>query len=119
MRQKMRSEISRSGDGQFDIKQDTGGVADIEFLVQFLVLKEARRYPGLLTYSDNMRQLEALAECGVLDAEQTRLLMEAYVAYRQRLHHLSLEFSGSTVDDDEFFEESSAVKTLWTELIRD
>ncbi len=119
MRQKMRSEISRSGDGQFDIKQDTGGVADIEFLVQFLVLKKARRYPGLLTYSDNMRQLEALAECGVLDAEQTRLLMEAYVAYRQRLHHLSLEFSGSTVDDDEFFEESSAVKTLWTEMIRD
>jgi glutamate-ammonia-ligase adenylyltransferase len=117
MRGKMRKELSRSGSGQFDIKQDAGGIADIEFLVQYLVLREARRNKKLIEWSDNMRQLEALSDCGVLQAEQSRMLMEAYLAYRQRLHHLSLEGGGCVVDDQEFLEEAGAVCVLWKELI--
>ena len=44
-----------------DVKQDPGGITDIEFLVQYLVLREAYRYPDLVRWSDNIRQLEALA----------------------------------------------------------
>ncbi|MCZ6559818.1 MAG: bifunctional [glutamate--ammonia ligase]-adenylyl-L-tyrosine phosphorylase/[glutamate--ammonia-ligase] adenylyltransferase [Gammaproteobacteria bacterium] len=117
MRAKMREELSRSGSGQFDIKQDAGGIADIEFLVQYLVLREARRNAKLIEWSDNMRQLEALSDCGVLQPEQSRMLMEAYLAYRARLHHLSLEGGDCVVDAEEFLEEASAVCVLWKELI--
>ncbi|MCZ6715475.1 MAG: bifunctional [glutamate--ammonia ligase]-adenylyl-L-tyrosine phosphorylase/[glutamate--ammonia-ligase] adenylyltransferase [Gammaproteobacteria bacterium] len=117
MRSKMRQELSRSGSGQFDIKQDAGGIADIEFLVQYLVLREARRNDRLIVWPDNMRQLEALSACGVLEAEQTRLLMEAYLTYRRRLHHLSLEGGCGVVDGKEFLEEARAVSVLWQELI--
>ena len=68
MRSRMRRELSQSAAGQFDIKQDAGGIADIEFLVQYLVLAAAHEHPELVTYSDNIRQLEGLARAGLLDA---------------------------------------------------
>ena len=45
MRARMRRELSQSAAGQFDIKQDAGGIADIEFLVQYLVLAAAHEHP--------------------------------------------------------------------------
>jgi len=83
--------LSRSGAGQFDIKQDAGGIADIEFLVQYWVLAAAQAHPELLTYSDNIRQLEGLAAVGVVDDAAAGWLKEAYISYRTVLHHLSLE----------------------------
>ena len=57
MRLRMRRELSHSSPGQFDIKQDAGGIADIEFLVQYWVLAAAASHPELLTYTDNIRQI--------------------------------------------------------------
>jgi glutamate-ammonia-ligase adenylyltransferase len=97
MRLRMRKELSRSGAGQFDIKQDAGGIGDIEFLVQYWVLSAARAHPELLTYSDNIRQLEGLAAVGVVDEATALWLKEAYIDYRTVLHHLSLEAEGERV----------------------
>jgi glutamate-ammonia-ligase adenylyltransferase len=97
MRMRMRRELSKAGAGQFDIKQDTGGIADIEFLVQYWVLAAAQTHPDLLTYTDNIRQLEGLAAVGVLDAATAQWLTEAYIGYRTVLHHLSLEGQGDRV----------------------
>jgi [glutamine synthetase] adenylyltransferase / [glutamine synthetase]-adenylyl-L-tyrosine phosphorylase len=97
MRLRMRRELSRSGAGQFDIKQDAGGIADIEFLVQYWVLAAAQAHPELLTYTDNIRQLEGLAAVGVLDEATAAWLKEAYVSYRMVLHHLSLEGDGERI----------------------
>jgi len=97
MRLRMRRELSRSGAGQFDIKQDAGGIADIEFLVQYWVLAAAQAHPELLTYTDNIRQLEGLAAVGVLDDATAAWLKEAYISYRMVLHHLSLEGDGERV----------------------
>ena len=91
MRLRMRRELSRSGAGQFDIKQDAGGIGDIEFLVQYWVLAAAQAHPELLTYSDNIRQLEGLAAVGVVDPATAGWLKEAYISFRTVLHHLSLE----------------------------
>jgi [glutamine synthetase] adenylyltransferase / [glutamine synthetase]-adenylyl-L-tyrosine phosphorylase len=91
MRLRMRRELSRSGAGQFDIKQDAGGIGDIEFLVQYWVLAAAQAHPELLTYSDNIRQLEGLAAVGVVDPATAAWLKEAYISFRTVLHHLSLE----------------------------
>ncbi len=97
MRLRMRRELSRSGAGQFDIKQDAGGIADIEFLVQYWVLAAAAAHPDLLTYTDNIRQLEGLAAAHILDNATAHWLTEAYIGYRSVLHHLSLEGEGERV----------------------
>jgi [glutamine synthetase] adenylyltransferase / [glutamine synthetase]-adenylyl-L-tyrosine phosphorylase len=60
MRERMRENLSKARPGQFDMKQDAGGVADLEFLVQFWMLQWADRYPEIVTFSDNIRQLESL-----------------------------------------------------------
>jgi [glutamine synthetase] adenylyltransferase / [glutamine synthetase]-adenylyl-L-tyrosine phosphorylase len=97
MRLRMRKELSRSKAGQFDIKQDAGGIADIEFLVQYWVLAAANLHPELLTYSDNIRQLEGLSKVKILDYSTADWLKETYVGYRTVLHHLSLEGDGERV----------------------
>ena len=66
MRERMRRELSRSGPEQFDIKQDAGGVADIEFLAQYWALAWALRYPPLVMFSDTIRQLESVASADLV-----------------------------------------------------
>ena len=97
MRLRMRRELSKAGSRQFDIKQDGGGIADIEFLVQYWVLGAAGTHPRLLDHTDNIRQLEGLAAVGVLDHATAQWLTEAYISYRTVLHHLSLEGDGERV----------------------
>jgi glutamate-ammonia-ligase adenylyltransferase len=90
MRQRMRDELSKGTPELLDVKQDPGGITDIEFLVQYLVLREAWRFPDLVRWSDNIRQLEALAAHGILAPADAEALAEAYRTYRQRMHHLNL-----------------------------
>ncbi len=97
MRGRMQRELSKARAGQFDIKQDAGGIADIEFLVQYWVLESAGAYPQLLTYTDNIRQLEGLAAVGVLEPATAQWLTDAYIGYRTVLHHMSLEGQGERV----------------------
>ncbi len=116
MRARMRRELSRSGQGRFDIKQDAGGLADIEFLVQYWVLAAAHRHPQVVTFSDNIRQLEALSHCGVISAGTAQWLMEAYRGYRAVLHRLSLEGEGERVVDATAHAETRArVRAIWQE----
>jgi glutamate-ammonia-ligase adenylyltransferase len=116
MRMRMRRELSKAGPGQFDIKQDAGGIADIEFLVQYWVLAEANVHPDLLTYTDNIRQLEGLAAVGVLERATALWLTDAYIGYRTVLHHLSLEGQGERVVDAAPYAETRArVVEIWRE----
>jgi [glutamine synthetase] adenylyltransferase / [glutamine synthetase]-adenylyl-L-tyrosine phosphorylase len=113
MRLRMRRELSEAGPGQFDIKQDTGGIADIEFLVQYLVLNSAAEHSDLLTYSDNIRQLEALARVGIVDPDRARWLEQTYIGYRTILHHLSLEGGARVVDAAEHAATRAEVEDIW------
>jgi [glutamine synthetase] adenylyltransferase / [glutamine synthetase]-adenylyl-L-tyrosine phosphorylase len=116
MRARMRRELSKAGAGQFDIKQDAGGIADIEFLVQYWVLAAAHQLPELLTYTDNIRQLEGLAAAGVLAPATAQWLTEAYIGYRTVLHHLSLEGEGERVVEAAPYAPSRArISEIWHE----
>ncbi len=99
MRARMRRELSRARAGQFDIKQDSGGIADIEFLVQYRVLAAAHSHPELVDHTDIVRQLEGLARVDGFAAQTARFLMEAYLGYRAILHRMTLEASGERVVD--------------------
>ena len=88
----MRAHLLTPGSGErgeFDLKQGTGGIVDIEFMVQYAVLAWAHRLPGLARWSDNVRILETLGREGLFEQRQCEALTEAYIAYRSAAHQLS------------------------------
>jgi glutamate-ammonia-ligase adenylyltransferase len=117
MRERMRAELSRSGPGQFDLKQDAGGITDIEFLAQYWTLLWSERHAELVTYSDNIRQLESLASIDLVSQQTVDVLTGAYRAYRQRMHHLSLEAAETVVPATEFAEIRAAVSAIWDQAM--
>ena len=116
MRRRMRRELSLAKTGEFDIKQDPGGLADIEFIVDYLVLRHAEEHPELIEFPDNVRQLEALERTGLLGSEQCRTLTDSYLRLRERTHELALDGRGRVIPDTEFRELRRAVETLWQEV---
>jgi glutamate-ammonia-ligase adenylyltransferase len=119
MRERMRENLSKAREGQVDLKQDPGGIADLEFLVQFWMLKWADRYPEIVTFSDNIRQLESLASGAIVPQARVDFLVATYRAYRQRLHRLSLDGTKNLVGDDEFVAERRGVIEVWEEVMRE
>jgi len=113
MRERMRKELSKGDADTFDIKQDAGGVADIEFLVQYLVLSDAPAHPSLIAWSDNVRQLDALASCKLLPSETAASLADCYRDYRARLHLASLAGQPGLVPRAEVTEPTAAVRAAW------
>ena len=94
MRTRMFTEAQSRLDARpeaFDIKRDPGGIVDIEFIVQFLVLRFARDNPALAVATDVVRLLAALAEHDLLSAEDADTLRAAYLAYRAEVHRAVLE----------------------------
>jgi len=119
MRERMRKELSKAKPGQFDIKQDAGGVADIEFLAQYWALRWAKDYPPVVMFSDTIRQLESVASADLVPQLTVDVLTNAYRAYRTRSHHLSLELRDPLVPDTEFVTEREAVTRIWREAMVD
>jgi glutamate-ammonia-ligase adenylyltransferase len=119
MRELMRKELSRATEGQFDIKQDPGGVADIEFLAQYWALRWAKDYPPVAMFSDTIRQLESVASADLVPQVTVDLLIVAYQAYRVRTHHLSLMNEQPIVAATEFVTERAAVTRIWNRAMAD
>lgn len=78
MRRRMRAELDRSHAGRFDLKQGEGGLVDLEFLVQALVLEHAAAHPSLVAPRDTPGLLAALGEAGVLPAAGITALLQAH-----------------------------------------
>jgi glutamate-ammonia-ligase adenylyltransferase len=118
MRQRMRKELgSKKPDLTFHLKQDAGGLVDIEFIVQYLVLNHAWHCPRLLEFSDNMRLLDVAAAQGILPPETAEKLQQVYIEYRTRLHRLALEKGSYLLAGDAYREERKAVIEIWNSLL--
>lgn len=113
MRSKMRSTLNRSDKETFDLKQGTGGIGDIEFLVQYLVLQEAKANPEVTLYSDNIRQLDALVAASIIDQNTGERLQDIYRGYRLFVHRRVLDGQKALSDADQFGEERSFVADVW------
>ena len=116
MRQRMRTELAVRESGRFDLKQGPGGIADIEFIVQYGVLRWAHEHPDLVRYSDNIRLLEGLAGTGLMPEDDVRVLSNAYRAYRKRVHNLTLQEVPAVVNEGEFIQTRSAVLGIWNRI---
>lgn len=113
MREKMRVHLSISEIDGFDIKQDHGGIADIEFMVQFWVLAFAKKHPELTKWSDNIRIMESLAACEILSKETVTILSDAYLAYRNTSHNLALQECKVVEKYTAFHSTIEQVRTIW------
>lgn len=119
MREKMRQHLG-SGvkeEDAFHLKQDRGGIVDIEFLVQFHVLAYATRHPDLLEFTDNIRILDAIERNALLSAEEADFLRETYKTYRAMGHRLALQEQSSTIADDQFAQLRTRVGEIWDRVM--
>jgi glutamate-ammonia-ligase adenylyltransferase len=119
MRERMRRELSAGGDGRFDLKQDRGGIADIEFLAQYWALRWAQQYPPVALFPDTIRQLESLASAALVPQETVDGLVAAYKAYRATGHHRSLDGQGNVVAATDFCAERATVTAAWEAAMAD
>ena len=116
MRQKLHQAHPNTS-GQFDLKHDAGGMIDIEFCVQYLVLAHSGAHPVLLDDLGNIALLRLAGEAGLIDAELARATGDAYRAFRKSQHALRLtDARYARVPATEFVEERAAVRRLWAGL---
>ncbi|UTW10590.1 bifunctional [glutamate--ammonia ligase]-adenylyl-L-tyrosine phosphorylase/[glutamate--ammonia-ligase] adenylyltransferase [Marinobacterium rhizophilum] len=122
MRIKMREHLGSKPTAEdepalFNLKQDPGGIVDIEFLVQYCVLAYGERYPQLLEFTDNIRILDAAEQVGLLVPEDAEQLREAYKAYRSAGHRLSMQEQSSVISSSEMGDYRAAVSRIWAQLM--
>ena len=120
MRQKMRKHLGSSEReqqaGKFDLKQDAGGVIDIEFLAQFVVLAYAHEHPSLTKWSDNVRIFAEAAALGIWDKGVCQDLTEAYLHIRAATHQLALSKQPLLVDEMPWHHTRAQVQMQWQYL---
>lgn len=117
MRRKMWEALGSKDAQCFNLKKDHGGITDIEFIVQFLILAHAHTHPELVRWSDNIRQLESLQHAGILTMEQSETLSDIYRSLRDRIHELALQEQSACVDAKQFVREREYVRHAWVELV--
>ena len=103
--------------GKFHLKQDAGGIVDIEFLAQFAVLAYAHDYPDLTRWSDNVRIFEMLADLDIWPRQTCEQLTDAYLRIRAATHQLALSEQNLQVDETFWHETRVLVQAQWQRLM--
>ncbi len=119
MRKRMWEELGTRSDKLFDLKKDRGGIADIEFMVQYGILAHAHEYPQLVEYTDNIRLLDGLEHYRLMSAEDAQLLRDIYRTFRDKVHGLSLQGESAVVSATTFKAERARIMALWNEMMED
>ena len=121
MRQKMKDHLGSSKeqkkDGIFHLKQDAGGIVDIEFMAQYAVLAWSGSNPDLAHYSDNVRILEDAAKASRLSSDDATALIQAYLSERAESHRLALANQSMQVNAADWRDTRVIVCKLWQRLI--
>ena len=113
MRKKMR-EAYPNRSALFDLKHDEGGMIDIEFIVQYLVLRHAAQYGQLTANAGNIALLRMAGELGLIDAALGLAVGDAYRAMRRLQHQLRLQGQDNArIDPAQVAAHSAQVVTLW------
>ncbi len=122
MRARMRRELGSgkaAGAEEWNLKQDAGGIADIEFMVQYAALRWADRLGDYLDFTDNIRLLEGISDARLMEARDVELLTDAYRAYRARVHALALQEETTVKGDGELDHYRKGVVGIWKALMED
>ncbi len=113
MRNKMRQHLDRSSARLFDLKQGRGAMVDIEFISQYLLLRYASKFPGMVLWSDNVRILDECERLNILTAHDVKVLKDAYLSIRGYYHRVSLANLPRIVAIEDRPPECAAVEKIW------
>ena len=118
MRLKMRDHLGskkndEEGNPLFHLKHDTGGIVDIEFLMQYAVLAYAHDHSDITRYTDNIRISESLEQASIISHEQGQQLREAYKILRKASHSRAFQNERSFVSPQLVEPFRSQVENLW------
>ncbi len=103
--------------GKFHLKQDAGGIVDIEFLAQFAVLAYSHEHLSLTKWSDNVRIFEEVAQLGIWSAQVCQELTDAYLRLRAAIHQLALAEQSLLVDEAHWHDTRELVQDQWQLLM--
>ena len=118
MRQKMR-DSHPNRNNQFDLKHEAGGMIDIEFIVQFLILRHAAHFPQLTADIGNIALLKLCGELGIIDATLANEVANIYRMYRKLQHQGRLQGMERTyVAPERLAHEIMLVQTLWETVFK-
>jgi glutamate-ammonia-ligase adenylyltransferase len=113
MRQKMRDAHPKRSP-LFDLKHDAGGMIDIEFIVQYLILQHASAYPQLTADIGNIALLKLCGQLGLIDAQLGNDAADAYRIFRKLQHKVRLQGEErARVEHDTIASETATVVLLW------
>jgi [glutamine synthetase] adenylyltransferase / [glutamine synthetase]-adenylyl-L-tyrosine phosphorylase len=113
MRDKMRM-MHPDKPNRFDVKQSKGGIIDVEFIVQFLVLAHANKFPQLVENIGNIALMERFYTLGIVDKQTAENVIKAYRHYRYLQHRLKLQASSDTsVAFSSVEAHANAVSMMW------
>jgi glutamate-ammonia-ligase adenylyltransferase len=119
MRQKMIDNHGTRSDQAaqiFDLKHDRGGLIDVEFIVQYLILGHAHDHPQLTGNLGNIALLKMAGELGLIPAELAETVRNAYRDYRRLQHHARLNNRKAQVTPAEIADRAAAVRALWQQV---
>ncbi len=117
MRERMREDRLKYTQGRFDLKQSQGSIVDIEFLVQYLILKHAHIYPDLTIWPDNMRLLESLDAEGIITGCESERLQDAYISMRKTIHRRNLQEKALQLPEEQFSETRGHVREIYEKYL--
>ena len=101
----------------FDVKHDRGGMVDVEFIVQFLVLAHSHEHSQLVRNAGNIALLQMAGDLGLIDAPLAGVVADAYRTFRSIQHRLRLNGAErARVAQPEVASEVSAVSRLWNSV---
>ena len=118
MRNKMRN-ISKNINqniGKYDIKKDLGGIYDIEFIVQFLVLKYAKKYPIILKKFKNIEIINLLRKEKIIKKNIANYLKITYSIYRSIIHNKDLQKKKYLINETQLLFYRKKIISIWNEL---
>ncbi|MDP1672816.1 MAG: bifunctional [glutamate--ammonia ligase]-adenylyl-L-tyrosine phosphorylase/[glutamate--ammonia-ligase] adenylyltransferase [Burkholderiales bacterium] len=116
MRRKML-EAHPNASGLFDLKHDPGGIIDVEFMVQYLVLGHAHEHPGLSANAGNLALLKAAGGLGLIGEDEAEAVRSAYRQFRKLQHQLRLAGERyARVEPVTVTVAAAAVRALWSKL---
>jgi [glutamine synthetase] adenylyltransferase / [glutamine synthetase]-adenylyl-L-tyrosine phosphorylase len=106
--------------GLFDIKHSPGGMVDIEFAVQYLVLSQSARHAALQANVGNIALLQRAQQQGLLGLETAESVgvnaAQAYREFRQQQHRARLNEAPTQVEANALQQERAAVQRLWQQV---
>jgi glutamate-ammonia-ligase adenylyltransferase len=117
MRERMQASLMVKDPALFDLKQGAGGMADIEFIVQFGTLASAHAHPELLAWTSTIRLLESLSATGFLQREDFVALEQAYYLYREQVHRSALKETQAVVSNADLVETRERVQQIWRNIM--